>query len=54
MNDRLKKQIDFMLELDKMKNLYRQTYVLHENRRENDDCRAVYPGGGIPAGRGTL
>ena len=36
MNDRLKKQIDFMLELDKMKNLYRQTYVLHENRREND------------------
>ena len=36
MNDRLKKQIDFMLELDKMKNLYRQTYVLHENRKEND------------------
>lgn len=36
MNERLKKQIDFMLELDKMKNLYRQTYVLHEDRREND------------------
>lgn len=36
MNDRLKRQIDFMLELDKMKNLYRQTYVLHENRKEND------------------
>ncbi|WP_037297657.1 HD domain-containing protein [Ruminococcus flavefaciens] len=35
-NDRLKKQLDFFLELDKMKNLYRQTYVLHENRREND------------------
>lgn len=25
-----------MLELDKMKNIYRQTYVLHENRKEND------------------
>lgn len=34
--DRLKKQLDFMLELDKMKNLYRQTYVLHEDRKEND------------------
>jgi putative hydrolase of HD superfamily len=36
MNDRLRKQLDFMLELDKMKNLYRQTYVLHEDRKEND------------------
>lgn len=36
MNERLKKQIDFMLELDKMKNIYRQTYVLHEERKEND------------------
>lgn len=36
MNDRLKKQIDFMLEIDKLKNIYRQTYVLGENRREND------------------
>ena len=35
-NDRLQKQINFMLELDKMKNLYRQTYVLHEDRKEND------------------
>lgn len=34
--DRLKKQIEFMLELDKMKNIYRQTYVLHEDRKEND------------------
>ena len=25
-----------MLELDKMKNIYRQTYVLHEYRKEND------------------
>ena len=35
-NERLKKQINFMLELDKMKNIYRQTYVIHENRKEND------------------
>lgn len=34
--ERLMKQIEFMLELDKMKNLYRQTYVLHEERKEND------------------
>lgn len=36
MNERLEKQLKFMLELDKMKNLYRQTYVLHEDRKEND------------------
>ena len=36
MKERLKKQIDFILEIDKMKNLYRQTYVLHEDRKEND------------------
>lgn len=36
MKDRLRKQLDFMLELDKMKNIYRQTYVLHEDRKEND------------------
>ena len=36
MNERLKKQLDFMLELDKMKSIYRQTYVLHEDRKEND------------------
>lgn len=36
MKERLEKQIDFILELDKMKNLYRQTYVLHEDRKEND------------------
>ena len=36
MNERLKKQLDFMLKLDKMKNIYRQTYVLHEDRKEND------------------
>ena len=36
LNERLQKQLRFMLELDKMKNLYRQTYVLHEDRKEND------------------
>ena len=35
-DERLKKQLDFMLELDKLKNIYRQTYVLHEERKEND------------------
>ena len=36
MKDRLSKQLSFILELDKMKKLYRQTYVLHEERKEND------------------
>ncbi len=36
MKERLKKQVEFILEIDKMKNLYRQTYVLHEDRKEND------------------
>jgi len=35
-SERLMKQLDFILELDKMKNMYRQTYVLHEDRKEND------------------
>lgn len=35
-SDRLKKQIEFMIEIDKLKNIYRQTYVLNENRKEND------------------
>lgn len=35
-SERLHKQLEFMLELDKMKNIYRQTYVLHEDRKEND------------------
>ncbi len=34
--ERLKKQIEFMLEIDKLKNIYRQTYVLAEDRKEND------------------
>jgi putative hydrolase of HD superfamily len=36
MNDRLKQQLEFLIEIDKMKNIYRQTLVLHEDRAEND------------------
>lgn len=35
-SERLRKQIEFMLEIDKIKSIYRQTYVLHEDRKEND------------------
>ncbi len=35
-NTRFSQQIAFLLELDKLKNIYRQTYVLHEDRTEND------------------
>lgn len=35
-DERLKKQIEFIVEIDKLKNIYRQTYVLHEDRKEND------------------
>lgn len=34
--ERLKKQLEFVIEIDKLKNIYRQTYVLHEERKEND------------------
>ena len=33
---RFEEQIAFLLEMDRMKNIYRQTRVLHENRAEND------------------
>ena len=33
---RFSEQIAFLLEMDKMKNIYRQTRVLHEDRAEND------------------
>ena len=35
-NERFSRQIEFLLELDKLKNIYRQTLVLHEDRAEND------------------
>lgn len=36
MNERLLQQMQFLLEMDKMKNVYRQSLVLHEDRQEND------------------
>ena len=35
-NERLKKQIDFILEADKEKNIIRQTHLSGNGRREND------------------
>lgn len=34
--DRLKKQVDFILEVDKIKNIYRQSYIADGTRKEND------------------
>ena len=36
MNDRLKKQLAFALEIDKEKNILRQTHLSRHGRREND------------------
>lgn len=36
MDDRLKKQLDFALEMDKQKGIGRQTYILNALRKEND------------------
>jgi putative hydrolases of HD superfamily len=33
--DRLEKQIQFLLEIDKLKSILRRTYVIHEDRSEN-------------------
>lgn len=35
-NERLQKQIDFSLEIDKEKNIFRQTHLSNHGRREND------------------
>ncbi|MDE6729592.1 MAG: HD domain-containing protein [Oscillospiraceae bacterium] len=35
-NQRFAKQIAFLLELEKLKNIYRRSLVLHEDRHEND------------------
>lgn len=34
--NRLEKQIQFIIEVDKVKNIYRQTYLADANRKEND------------------
>jgi len=36
MNDRLKKQLEFALEIDKEKNIFRQTHLSCHGRNEND------------------
>ena len=36
MNDRLQKQIDFIVKIDEEKNILRQTHLSHHSRREND------------------
>ncbi len=36
MNDRLKKQLEFVLEIDKEKNIFRQTHLSNHGRKEND------------------
>ena len=36
MDERLKKQLDFILEVDKVKNIMRQTYLADGKRKEND------------------
>ena len=34
--ERLKKQLDFIMEIYKVKNVFRQTYLADGNRKEND------------------
>ncbi|TCP31278.1 putative hydrolase of HD superfamily [Scopulibacillus darangshiensis] len=36
MNERLKQQIDFIVEIDKLKEVYRQSILVDRSRREND------------------
>lgn len=36
MNERLVKQVEFLVEIDKLKTILRQTHLIHEDRREND------------------
>lgn len=36
MDERLKKQLDFILEIDKAKNIFRQTHLSSHGRNEND------------------
>ena len=34
-SERLEKQIQFIVEIDKLKQIYRQTYLMNGSRREN-------------------
>ncbi len=44
MDERLKKQLEFILELDKEKNIFRQTHLSGNGRRENDAEHAWHLG----------
>ena len=36
MDERLRKQLEFSLEIDKVKNVFRQTHLSGQGRKEND------------------
>lgn len=44
MDERLQKQIDFILKIDEEKNVLRQTHITHQGRRENDAEHAWHMG----------
>lgn len=47
MDERLKRQLDFALEIDKEKNILRQTHLSEHGRRENDAEHAWHGDYGI-------
>ena len=44
MEERLRKQLDFALEIDKEKNIFRQTHLSGHGRNENDGDRLLTSG----------
>ena len=44
MEERLRKQKEFILEVDKMKQIYRQTHIRGYERQENDAEHFLAPG----------
>ena len=50
MDERLKRQLEFALEIDKEKNIFRQTHLSGHGRREND-AEHAYGGHGVSAER---
>ena len=41
MMERLEKQMEFILEVDKVKKIVRQTYLSDASRKENDDMQNI-------------
>ena len=41
MDERLKQQLEFVLEIDKEKNIFRQTHLSGQGRNENDGIIAA-------------